>query len=138
MIEKRLSRAILDTNTLISASIYPQSVAGLAVEKALRQADVLRSEATWRELEVVISREKFDRYKPGALRREYVGAIFNVTKQVDVTSLVRLCRDPKDDKFLELAIDGQADFLITGDLDLLALHPFHQTTILTPADFLAR
>ncbi len=56
----------------------------------------------------------------------------------DPTEKVRVCRDARDDIFLELALAAQADFLITGDLDLLALNPFHQTTILTPADFLAR
>ena len=68
MTEKRLTRAVLDTNTLISAAIFPKSVPGQAVAKALRDGVVLRSEATWRELELVITREKFDRYRPGDLR----------------------------------------------------------------------
>ena len=55
-----------------------------------------------------------------------------------VIELVRLCRDFKDDMFLELALAAKADFLITGDADLLALHPFNQTAILTPATYLAR
>lgn len=47
-------------------------------------------------------------------------------------------RDPTDDKFLELAISGKAEFLVTGDEDLLVLHPFQDTAILTPSDFLAQ
>ena len=55
---------------------------------------------------------------------------------IAVSSRIELCRDPKDNKFLELAADGQADYLITGDQDLLVLHPFQATQIFTPAQFL--
>lgn len=48
---------------------------------------------------------------------------------------IRACRDPKDDKFLELAVSGNADVIVTGDKDLLALHPFRGIAILTPLDF---
>ncbi|MFN8995035.1 MAG: putative toxin-antitoxin system toxin component, PIN family [Pseudomonadota bacterium] len=51
---------------------------------------------------------------------------------------VTLSRDPKDDRFLEVALNGDADLLITGDQDLLVLHPFQSTTIITPAEFLSR
>ena len=64
-------------------------------------------------------------------------AVYSVTEPIEVNSVIRLCRHPKDDKFLELANDGAADFLITGDADLLALHPFRTTAILTPAAYLA-
>ncbi len=46
------------------------------------------------------------------------------------------CRDPKDNKFLELAINGNATCIITGDKDLLVLHPFRGISILTPRLFL--
>ena len=48
-----------------------------------------------------------------------------------------MCRDPDDDKFLELAVSGNADYLVSGDDDLLALHPFREIPILRPAEFLA-
>jgi predicted nucleic acid-binding protein len=53
-----------------------------------------------------------------------------------VTIRLRECRDPKDDKFLELAIAGKASHIISGDQDLLMLSPFHGVAILTPVDFL--
>ena len=56
---------------------------------------------------------------------------------VQPTRAIRACRDPKDDKFLEAAVHGNADALITGDADLLALHAFHEIPILTPDRFLA-
>ena len=51
---------------------------------------------------------------------------------------IETCRDPKDNKFLEATRAGGADFLVTGDQDLLALDPFARTTILAPSLFLAR
>ena len=54
-----------------------------------------------------------------------------------MTAEVSVCRDPKDDKFLELALSGAATHLISGDDDLLALHPFRGVAILSPHDFIA-
>jgi predicted nucleic acid-binding protein len=49
---------------------------------------------------------------------------------------VRDCRDPKDDKLLELALSGRADLILTGDEDLLVLHPWRGVSILTPSAYL--
>jgi putative PIN family toxin of toxin-antitoxin system len=57
---------------------------------------------------------------------------------VPITHTIRECRDPKDDKFLELAVNGRANVLVTGDKDLLALHPFRGIPILAPAQYLSR
>lgn len=57
---------------------------------------------------------------------------------IAVVRVIRACRDPRDDKFLEVAVNGQADLIITGDRDLLALHPFMGVGIFSPAVYLAR
>lgn len=49
---------------------------------------------------------------------------------------IRACRDPRADKFLEVAVRGRADLILTGDQDLLALHPFRDIAILSPVDYL--
>jgi uncharacterized protein len=54
---------------------------------------------------------------------------------VTIAQRVVACRDPTDDKFLELAVNGHADLLVTGDADLLALNPFRDIPIVTPATF---
>jgi len=54
---------------------------------------------------------------------------------VFITERIVACRDPKDDKFLELAVNGRADLIISGDVDLLALDPFRGVPIVTPAAF---
>ena len=57
---------------------------------------------------------------------------------MEINRTVRACRDPKDDKFLEVAINGGAEWIVTGDNDLLVLHPFEGVDIVSPADYLAR
>jgi putative PIN family toxin of toxin-antitoxin system len=61
-----------------------------------------------------------------------------LVERIDSVPAIRACRDPKDDKFLSLAVSGHADLILTGDADLLALHPFQGIAILSPADYLAR
>lgn len=62
----------------------------------------------------------------------------NLVEIVSITELVSACRDAKDDKFLSLAISGKADLILTGDTDLLVLHPFRGIDILSPMDYLSR
>ncbi len=61
-----------------------------------------------------------------------------MSELVEIKELITICRDPKDDKFLELAISGKADFIITGDQDLLILNPFRDIEIITANEFLTR
>ena len=66
---------------------------------------------------------------------EGIRPIFAAAELVPITERVRVCRDPKDDKFLELAVNGRADVIVSGDADLLALSAFQGIPILTPALF---
>jgi uncharacterized protein len=59
-------------------------------------------------------------------------------KFVEISPSIHAGRDPKEDRFLELAVDGRADAIVTGDRDLLVLHPFRGIAILTPAGYHAR
>jgi putative PIN family toxin of toxin-antitoxin system len=65
--------------------------------------------------------------------------LFNrIADRIPITRVIQVCRDPKDDKFLELGVNGTAQLIITGDADLLALHPFRGIDILTRAAYLTR
>jgi len=55
---------------------------------------------------------------------------------VDIDVSITTCRDPKDNKFLELAVSSNAQMIISGDEDLLVLHPFQDIRILSPRQFL--
>ena len=89
-----------------------------------------------RELHAVMSRTKFDRYVTPSERERFLGLLLRSAHLVEITESIRACRDPKDDQVLELAVSGRADWIITGDADLLALDPFRGIRIVTPTDFI--
>ncbi|MCQ9380160.1 putative toxin-antitoxin system toxin component, PIN family [Methyloversatilis sp. XJ19-49] len=128
-------RWVLDTNALISRLLLPTGVAARAVDHALARGVVLVSEETMNELAEVISRPKFDRYLSVAERVQFLRLFGGVARMVNITHRVAACRDPKDDKFLHVALNGEAEAIVTGDRDFLVLHPFHGISILSPADF---
>lgn len=130
-------RLVLDTNVWISRLLLPGSVAARAVDRALTLGRVVVSEATLDELAEVLARPKFDCYVSRADRREFIHQLAGIVEIVPILSRIQACRDPKDDCFLELAINGQASHIISGDKDLLVLDPFMQVRILAPGDFLA-
>lgn len=109
-----------------------------AVALAVRKFEILISEATWSEAQQVLSRSKFDRYQSPIAREEFLNALRGYLLPVNVKTQLDACRDKKDNKFLELAIDGGAQVILSGDKDLLVLHPFQGIDILSPLEFLAR
>jgi putative PIN family toxin of toxin-antitoxin system len=129
-------RHVFDTNTLISALLFARSKPGQAFRQALQRGCVLFSAATTEELAEVLQRAKFERYVTAAEREEFLVAFVEQALLVEPTEQVRACRDAKDDKFLELAVSGNASYIISGDDDLLTLHPFRSIAIVTPTEFL--
>jgi putative PIN family toxin of toxin-antitoxin system len=84
---------------------------------------LLVSEATLNELADVLSRSKFDRYVSIDDRQQFLRLLARVAEIVPITYRIAACRDSRDDIFLELAVNGQADLIVTGDRDLLVLSP---------------
>ncbi|MGC2161440.1 MAG: putative toxin-antitoxin system toxin component, PIN family [Silvibacterium sp.] len=128
---------VLDTNILVSWLLAGDSVSGQAAAKVVREKKHLASLEALSELADVLSRAKFDRYATVEQRNQFLRLVGRSAQMVSIVRRVHACRDPKDDKFLELAINGQAQLILTGDQDLLALHPFHGITIQAPAEYLA-
>ena len=131
-----LRRWVIDTNVIVSRAICPHSIPGRAFDQAIDQGRLLFSKETHRELLSVFRRPKFDRYASLERRLAFLVTLDDLIDWVAITRSIRACRDPEDDKFLEVAVHGNADALITGDADLLALHPFHGVAILRPEAFL--
>jgi len=129
-------RVILDTNTLVSALLVKQSIPRQAFDKATQQGSLLLSNATLQELDSVLKREKFKKYITNAERILFVQALLVQSILLETEPSITTCRDPKDNKFLDLAAVGAADYLVTGDDDLLVLNPFENTRIVTPREFL--
>lgn len=128
-------RVVCDTNTLISYLLLPNSVSSIAVRKAFEQGVLLVSESTLNELADVLSRPKFDRYISLEDRQAFFRLFSRMYERVNIVYPVNACRDPKDNQFLEVAVNGGASMIITGDADLLVLHPFQGISILTVAQF---
>ena len=131
---KASARVVVDTNALISRLLLVRSVPGQALRKAVADCQLLVSDATnmdWPTFSAVRSSTPMS--QSGSARSSCV-----YSTALPIESRSQVCRDPKDDKFLELAVNGAAQLIITGDADLLALHPFRRTEILTPARYLAR
>ena len=131
-------RLVIDTNVLISATLFANSIPRQAFNQALQEGRILMSDATWEEVVKVLARRKFDRYVSVERRCAFIQDLDSVAELVIITQTVHVCRDPKDNMILELAINGEADPIITGDQDLLALDSFHGIPIRTPAQYLAQ
>jgi putative PIN family toxin of toxin-antitoxin system len=127
---------VIDTNVLVSSVLIKKSSSDAALKKARSLGSLLFSEATFQELQITLSRSKFDRYVSLQVRSEFIFRLRLASELVEILERVDLCRDEKDNKFLEVAINGRADYLITGDNDLLVLRPFQDIKIMTVNEFL--
>ncbi len=128
-------RVVLDTNILVSAAIKPHS----RIASYLRSGTfiLLTSNATLQEFITVLNRPHLrEKYQ---LTPHYIHAYLGLLKlhseQVNPVETIVACRDPKDDKFLELAITGRANALVTRDEGLLVVHPLRGIPIVTPDTF---
>lgn len=129
-------RFVADTNVLISRLVFRNSVPAQAIREATVRGQLLVSMETLEELESVIFRPKFDTYIARSRRQDFYESLQRAATLIESVSPIHACRDPKDDKFLALALTGHADFILTGDDDLLVLHPFRGIDIFTPRQYL--
>ena len=129
-------RFVADTNLIISRLLLPNSKPAKAFTKAQKGGDMLVSDSTLSELAQVLARPKFDKYLSPEDRKRFFTLIAPLCIKTDIVQTITACRDPKDNKFLELALNGSADFILSGDKDLLTLHPFQGIPIYKPAEYL--
>jgi uncharacterized protein len=131
-------RTVLDTGAVVGALLVPGSVPRRAFDRAFDGGKVLISTATIDELNEVLRRPRFEKYVEEEKRLEFLAALVREAELIEVLDVVTECRDPKDNKFLELALSGRATCIITGDEDLLVLHPFRGIPIIAPQVYLSR
>jgi len=108
------------------------------MRKAVEEAQILMSEVVLEELAEVLSRPKFDKYVTIRDRQTFLRLLGTIVAMVPVIHNINECRDPKDNKILELALSGDANLIVTGDSDLLVLDPFRAMRIITPADYITK
>jgi putative PIN family toxin of toxin-antitoxin system len=127
-------RVVVDTNVLVSAALKQQSMPGMTALLIERRGGLLKSLATEQQLFEVVARPRLaSLIDPDA--QSWLKKLMAAADLVTITERIVACRDPTDDKFLELAVNGHADLIVSGDGDLLALNPFRDIPIVTPAVF---
>lgn len=127
-------RIVVDTNVLISAALKDKSVPALAVHLVQQQHVLLKSIATERQL-IAVSERPYLAPLIAPAAHAWLRQLLVNAERVQITVHISACRDPTKDKFLELAINGSADLILSGDADLLVLDPFRGIPIVTPAMF---
>ncbi len=127
---------VFDASTLVGAALKMDSVP----EKALLQADetdvFALSNIVNAEIAAVLGRPKFAGAIPAARREHVLDILRREAVWFEPTVHVTDCRDPKDNKYLELALAAGAEIIVSSDDDLLVLHPWRGVSILRPADYL--
>lgn len=135
----KTNKYICDTNIFISAVLSFNSLPDKAVETVLNSnAFFAFSDETYNEFVEVFSRKKFNKYISVEKRNLFIEKIFKSSQNYTIHKKVDLCRDPKDNKFLDLALVSDSEFIITGDEDLLVLKKIGKTEIITPREFIER
>lgn len=127
---------VIDINVLISALLFKKSAPAIALDYILDYGNLLNSKETIEELKEVLNRDKFNRYNTQEIRNKFLNKILQHTSIIHIDKEIEKCRDPKDNKFLSLAVSGKADYIVTGDKDLLVLEHIKNIPILTPREFL--
>jgi putative PIN family toxin of toxin-antitoxin system len=127
-------RVVVDTNVLVSAALKQKSMPGMTALLVERRGGLLKSLATERQLFEVVARPRLASLIDPETQA-WLKKLMAAAELVTITERIVACRDPTDDKFLELAVNGHADLIVSGDADLLALNPFRDIPIVTPAMF---
>jgi putative PIN family toxin of toxin-antitoxin system len=130
-------RVVLDTNIFVSILIRPGNTLRALTQILDRQATILYSVDSLTELVAVLRRGKFSRFTSFDEAAELIADIVRTGELVEVNLHLTQSRDASDDKFLSLAVAGHADYLITGDKDLLVLGRIESATIVSPAQFIS-
>ena len=133
-------RAVVDTSIVVRAVLKPLGTVGPILDwLAEKRYRLLYSEAILEEVVDVLARPRLRRRFPlrGRDSQAVVDLILLRGEAVEPRHRLTVCRDPKDDKFLEVAVEGRADSLVSGDEDLPVLHPSQGIPIVRPSEFLA-
>lgn len=122
---------IFDTSTLIGVILKPNSLPAEVYYHAVRNHRLIASSETLKEIIEVVQRDKFDRFRSPEERVKALSYYLGLVEIIVPTVFSTDCRDEKDNKFLSLAVSAQADIIVSSDDDLLVLHPYKNTRILT-------
>lgn len=127
-------KVIVDTNIWISFLIG-KSLKGLQNHIDSQKIKIITCNEQLQELSDVFNKPKLKKYFTKLQVNEFFDLLDFSSEKIDICSITNLCRDAKDDYLVSLSIDSQADYLITGDMDLLVLNKIGKTIIIKYVDF---
>ena len=130
---------VLDASIFVSAALKADSLPEQALLRAVDAPNrLILSQEVEDEYREVIFRPKFDRFASVERRRRILDIVVFAAERIEPSESIRECRDPKDGKYLALAVAGRADVVVSGDVrHLLSMNPWRGIPILSPAGFLA-
>lgn len=131
-----MKRVVLDTSVIVSALLKPDGKSRRVFKTVLENHKPLLSIDQLAELETVLQKSKFEKFITLQDRFEILALLLDKGELVNVISKTSICRDESDNKFLNLALDGKADVIITRDPDLLILADEFSIQIVNPEQFL--
>ena len=134
MQEKNITRIVADTNVLVSI-LAAKSLKPLLTLWETEKFKLVFSKETFQELDWVLKRPKFDRWASLEKRELFIKSLAGVSEEVRPTLKLNDCRDADDNIFLECAVTGKVDYIVSGDSDLLVLNPYHGIQIISPSKF---
>ena len=131
---------VLDTNVLVSAALWPNSVPAQALQAVVARMQWVCSADGLQELHEVLMRPKFEHWATASVRQDFVDFVRRHAELVAVlpehqTAAQGVCRDPDDAIFLALALTADAQWLVSGDEDLLTLQHWQGVRIVDAAQF---
>ncbi len=127
-------RVVVDTNVFVSAALKDKSIPALAVHQLGQRGTLLKSTETERQLFDVLARPHLASLIAPATHG-WLKNLLAAAEMVTIIGRIAACRDPTDDTFLELAVNGHADLIVSGHPDLLVLNPFRGIPIVPPVTF---
>jgi hypothetical protein len=127
-------KVVIDTNIWVSY-LLGSLLQGIDEKILSKEIKVVVSDEMLKEISEVSSRPKFKNIFTAKRIKELFSLLDSYAIVVSPSQKVNVCRDGKDNCLLEVALEGEADYLVTGDEDLLVLDPFHNTKIVKPKDF---
>ena len=132
-------RAVVDTNLLVSYLLTHRPPMAVLIDHHLARDDfvLVTAPESMAELDRVLAYPKLQRYYTEEERVRFVALVMALSEMVDLPeSIPRICRDPDDDRVIACAVAGEADVIVSGDRDLLALEQVGNIRVLTAAQFL--
>lgn len=128
---------VVDASTFISAALKAGSIPELALLRAVTAPHrVILSQEVEDEYREVLFRPKFDRFLSAARRQLILDIVVFTSERMTSGHDVRECADPKDDKYLSLALAGGAHVIVSSDGHLLTMNPWRGIHIMPPKEFL--